>query len=748
MTISGYVDQIIFRNEDNGYTVLALSSSGQDEGNEITCKGNMPGVEAGMTLECQGDYEVHPVYGTQFHVQLFEEILPQDEEGIMKYLSSGTIKGIGETIARRITAEFGADSLRVIEEEPERLETIKGISAEKARSIGVQVAEKKAARESVMLLQKYNIGGVTASRLIEKYGAELKTVLITDPWRMAGEVEGVGFRTADAIAKRTGVQMDSASRIKSGILYTLSEALREGHCLIKKDEMLSKAGDLLACGEGESISPGELQNCADELTISGSIVVKRRGNDNLVWLKSAYMAEQECARRLRQLSGAVDKLDMPDWGSEDEFSQLDQEQRNAVQNVMERGVNIITGGPGTGKTTTIKAIVAAMASHGAKTVLAAPTGRAAKRMEQASGMAASTIHRLLEVQAQSIDDPGKRMSGAPVFQRNEENPLEADCIIVDEAGMLDIFLMRDLLRAIPEGSRLVISGDRDQLPSVGPGQVLRDIISSGVFPVSSLSTIHRQDDGSGIVDAAHRINKGLLPDLSNKGKDFFFMPRDDYRVIYKHMVEMITDKLPAYLNVTSGDIQVLTPMKKGPLGSVELSAVLQRMLNPPSPEKEEIERNGSLLREGDRVMQIRNDYSIEWEVVGKYNVVVDSGTGIYNGDIGIIREIDRVTGVVTVEFDEGRRVRYEKENLSNIELAYALTVHKSQGSEYPAVIIPVMPGPAPLMNRNLIYTAVTRAQRMVVMMGKKNTLEQMIENDRPALRNTGLSDALSVEIPI
>ncbi|MBQ7556834.1 MAG: ATP-dependent RecD-like DNA helicase [Lachnospiraceae bacterium] len=761
MTIKGIVDQIIYRNEDNGYTVLALSivgsepcagvpaseslpGFGEDE-DEITCTGSMRDVSEGETLECTGEESIHPVYGLQFRVASFKVIPPDDIEGIIRYLGSGAVKGVGEVMARRIVKKFGMDSLRVIEEEPEKLSAIEGIGPKKARAIGVQVAEKRALRESVMLLQKFGISGKTASKLMDHYGNELRNVLMTDPWRMAGEVEGIGFRTADSLAVRSGVRMDSVSRLRSGLLFVLTESLMSGHCLMSRDRLLDRALELLTEGQDGLIDMEMLSRALDDLTIDGRIILKGTGTDARVWLRYVRMAELECAAGLRKLSDSADSLTLPEAFDDKDMERLDEEQRKAVKSVLEKGVTVITGGPGTGKTTVIRTVISALNFMGLKTSLAAPTGRAAKRMEQASGVQASTIHRLLEVQADGKEDDLRE--SLPRFMRNAENPLEANCVIVDEAGMIDIFLLRDLLRAISPGTRLVICGDRDQLPSVGPGQVLRDIISSGAVPVISLTNIHRQGEGSGIVKAAFNINKGLMPDLTNKGRDFFFLPRDDYRAIYKHMVLMITEKLPPYLGVRPSDIQVLTPMKKGTFGSKELSAMLQKILNPPSRGKAELKREEDVLRVGDRVMQTRNDYSLEWNVYGKYGVVIDRGTGIFNGDTGIISDIDLKEGRVTVVFEEGgapgRVVDYDTSELKDLELSYAMTVHKSQGSEYPAVIMPVMPGPAPLMSRNLLYTAVTRAERMVVLMGDVNTLRRMTENADPALRMTGLSEALS-----
>ena len=707
-----------------------------DSGEE-TVVGNFGPVSEGEMLQIEGEYTLHPVYGKQFRMRSYSETRPDDESAIIRYLGSGIIKGIGPTLAGRIVAEFGRDTFDVLEYQPERLAKIKGINIKKAREIAIIVSEKRGYRDALLFLGKYGIGNELAIRIFNYYHDEVYEVLKENPYRLAEDIRGIGFKTADSIAMELGIAADSDYRIRSGILYALSLGTAQGHMYLPLEELTGYCAELLSVPE-DSIRP-EISN----LAMDRKIVIK----EDAVYSAVNYHSEQSCAGMLRTLAvslipdsfarGAL--LREIDRLSERIGSGLDDRQKEAVAEAVGSGVSVITGGPGTGKTTTIKTIIAFFEEKGKDVLLAAPTGRAAKRMTEATGYEAKTIHRLLEVGPGAEDDA----SGA-VFERNEDNPLEADAIIVDEMSMVDIYIFRALLKAVTKGTRLVLVGDSNQLPSVGPGQVLRDLIESGCFPVTRLERIYRQEGSGDIVLNAHRINKGEALSIDNgKSRDFFLLERDDTDRILANMVELISEKLPGYVGEDAIDIQVLTPARKGRLGVSGLNAYLQERLNPASASKQEHMYGENLFREGDKVMQIRNNYKIGWTVVGAHGIAVDAGMGVFNGDMGRIIEIDNRGGLLTVEFDDGHRVEYPFSELDELELAYAITVHKSQGSEYGAVIMPLMDGPRQLMNRNLLYTGVTRAQKCLVILGSSEKVAQMITNDRENLRYTGLKERIS-----
>ena len=732
-TIEGYVDHIIFQNRDNGYTVACLVSQGE----EITCVGKFRFLSEGETIRARGTYTRHPSYGRQFSVDSYESVIPQDSLAMERYLGSGAIKGIGAALAARIVRKFGDDTLRIIEEEPERLAEVKGISERKAREIADQVEEKADMRKAMMFLQQYGITQTLGMKIYRQYGQEMYGVLKENPYKMAEDIPGVGFKIADEIAARIGIHTDSDYRIRSGILYILLQASGEGHVYLPKEVLLKRARDLLG------VEQEYMEKHLMDLSIERKIVIreiKREGApvQTAVYAASYYQVELHVAQMLHTLNlqdtvkedVLEEKIERIQRGTGVE---LDEKQKEAVREAVKNGLLIITGGPGTGKTTTINAIIRYFEMEDLDICLAAPTGRAAKRMTETTGYEAKTIHRLLELSG------GPEQAQENVrFERNAQNPLEADVIIIDEMSMVDIFLMHALLSAVVSGTRLILVGDVNQLPSVGPGSVLKDIISSGCFPVVELVKIFRQASQSDIVVNAHKINQGIPVVLDNKSRDFFFLKRYDANVIISIVITLIQKKLPKYVEASPYEIQVLTPMRKGLLGVERLNSILQQYLNPPEREKKEKEHGQGVFREGDKVMQIKNNYQLEWEIRGNYGIPVEKGVGVFNGDTGIIREINSFAEMMTVEFDEKRFVEYSFKQLDELELAYAITIHKAQGSEYPAVVIPLLQGPRMLMNRNLLYTAVTRARKCVTLVGDEKTFYDMENNRMEQDRYTAL----------
>lgn len=733
--ITGYVDHIVYQNSDNGYTVMALVA----EGEEVTCVGMCKGLGQGENISAEGEYIEHPVYGRQFKIQTYETVAPTDRAGMERYLGSGAIRGVGEALAARIVKKFGDDTFRIIEEEPERLVEVKGISERKAQEIAVQMEEKKDLREALVYLQQYGISNTLAVKIYNTYGMEMYSVMRENPYRLAEDVSGVGFRIADEIAGRIGIHTDSDYRIRSGILYTLLQAVGEGHCFLPLELLLRRASELLGVSE-ENIRPQ-----VDNLIMDRKLVAK----GDAVFAAAYYYAELNCANMLRNLNIPMleaENLPAQDMAirkrlermAENLSMELDELQLKAVEESIKNGLFILSGGPGTGKTTIINMIIRYFESEGMDIFLAAPTGRAAKRMTEATGFEAKTIHRLLELNSALSDDDTRRAN----FERNQENPLEADVVIIDEMSMVDIQLFQALLKAILPGTRLILVGDVDQLPSVGPGQVLRDLMNSEAFPMVTLEKIFRQAGESDIVVNAHRINKGEQIALDNKSRDFFLLERNDVNVIYKHMIQLIREMLPKYVNATPFDIQVLTPMRKGSLGCETLNGILQRYLNPADPHKKEHSYGNTVFREGDKVMQIKNNYQLEWEIVGRYNIPIDKGMGVFNGDMGRVLEINETMSTLLVEFDDGRRVNYPFSGLEELELSYAITIHKSQGSEYPAVILPLLGGPRMLFNRNLLYTGITRARNCVTILGSSETVRNMIDNVSENRRYTALESRI------
>ena len=731
-TVTGYVGHIVFRNEENGYTVFHLEN---DDG-EVTCVGNFNFINEGEMLELTGEYVNHNVYGTQLKVASHVVKEPEDLVSIERYLGSGAVKGVGAALAGRIVRKFKEDTFRIIEEEPERLAEVKGISERKAREIAEQVEGKKDMRKAMIYLQKYGISTRLAAKIYQYYGMRVYKVLEENPYQLADNIEGVGFKTADEIAARIGIHTDSDYRIKSGLFYTLQQAVGEGHIYLPEEVLVRRAGELLGV-EIRDISKHVMDLCIEKKT-----VMKEGGDGLRIYPAHYYYLELNAAKMLHDLN--ID-CEMPEdmmerrlrKVEETEQIELDAMQHKAVIESIKHGLLVLTGGPGTGKTTTINTMIRFFDSEGMSILLAAPTGRAAKRMTEATGYEAQTIHRLLEVNVnpEETDSVGG-------FMRNRQNPLEADVIIIDEMSMVDLPLMHALLSAVVPGTRLVLVGDVDQLPSVGPGSVLKDIITSECFPVVTLTRIFRQAGESDIVVNAHKINAGEPVVLDNKSRDFFFLRRQDADTIIGVAIMLIQKKLPRYVGAQPSEIQVMTPTRKGLLGVERLNTILQRYLNPQDPKKAEQEINGRLFREGDKVMQIKNNYQLEWEVTTKFGLTVDKGVGVFNGDMGVIREINQYTENIEVEFDEGRRVKYGFDAVEELELAYAITVHKSQGSEYPAVIIPLLQGPRLLYNRNLLYTAVTRAKKCLTIIGSDTVFQEMIQNKNEQARYTSLAERI------
>ncbi|MEF9941666.1 MAG: ATP-dependent RecD-like DNA helicase [Lachnospiraceae bacterium] len=730
--VIGYVEHIVYRNEDNGYTVFNLSKKDGD----LTCVGTFLYIGEGELLELSGNYTEHITYGTQLQVVSHEVKEPEDIISIERYLGSGAVKGLGVALAGRIVRKFKEDTFRIIEEEPERLAEVKGISERKAREIAEQVEEKKDMRKAMIYLQKYGISTALAVKIYQHYGQSVYRVLEENPYQVADHVPGVGFKTADEIASKIGIHTDSDFRIRSGIFYTLLQSISEGHVYLPQEKLLYRAGILL------EVKIDDIQKYLMDLSIEKKIVLKQVDDEVRVYAARYYYLELNVAKMLHDLNI---RYDIPDIAIEQRLRRieentelsLDEMQRTAVRESVKQGILVVTGGPGTGKTTTINAMIRYFESEGMDIYLAAPTGRAAKRMTEATGYEAQTIHRLLEMSGNPEDDAD--VNG---FQRNEENPLEADAIIIDEMSMVDLPLMHALLQAITVGTHLVLVGDRNQLPSVGPGSILKDMIDSHCFPVVTLTKIFRQASESDIVVNAHKINRGEQVVLDNKSKDFFFLKRQDANTIISVIITLLQKKLPKYVDATTYEIQVLTPMRKGLLGVERLNGILQEYLNPPNLKKKEKQYGDRIFREGDKVMQIKNNYQLEWEVATPHGMVIDKGLGVFNGDMGIISEINTYSETLEVEYEEKRKITYPFKLLDELELAYAITIHKAQGSEYPAVVIPLLAGPRQLYHRNLLYTAVTRAKRCVTLVGSDETFQEMIHNTNEQNRYTSLSERI------
>ena len=715
MRLEGYVEHIIYRNAENGYSVLNLMA---DE-NEITVVGVFSYIGEGELVELEGDYTEHPMYGQQFKAERFEVKTPKDALAMERYLASGAVKGVGAALAARIVRRFGAKTFEIMEREPERLSEVKGISDRKAREIAEQMEEKRDLRDAMVFLQEYGISMNLAVKIYQQYGQEIYRIIKENPYRLADDIAGVGFRTADEIAKRVGIREDSDFRIRSGILYTLLNASAEGHTCIPEQMLLNRTVELLG------VPPESVERHVSDLSIDRKLIRKAlpdsRGQETVfVYAASYYYAELSIAAMLYHLNLSMDETDAVIDTRISKIEKatkttLDDHQREAVAEAVRNGLLILTGGPGTGKTTTINAMIHYFEAENLSIFLAAPTGRAAKRMTEATGLEAKTIHRLLEC---------KPPEG---YQKNEDNPLEGDVLIIDECSMIDMILMNALLKAIPEGMRLILVGDIDQLPSVGAGNVLRDIIDSGVFPVVRLTRIFRQAQSSRIIMNAHRINEGLMPDLFNgKTTDFFFTEKEDPEEAVAEIVNLVQTKLSRYYQTPSSQIQVLTPMQKGVVGATNLNLALQAALNPTG---DGLRRSGYIFRVNDKVMQIRNNYDKE----------------IFNGDIGIVASVDIQGRTLQVDFD-GHLIEYDASELDELVHAYATTIHKAQGSEYPIVVMPVLMNHYVMLQRNLIYTGITRAKKILVLVGTKKAISYAVHHVTVNRRNTLLKERLQGEI--
>ena len=729
----GRLAEIIFRNEENYYTVAVIEND--EEMEQYIAVGNIPTAKCGMTFLFRGEWKTHPSYGEQFAFFDCTEEVPKNEAGIKEFLASGVIRGIGPKMAEAIVRKFGEETLDIIEREPNRLTEVDGIGEAKAHVIIEGYRAHREFAEISVFFAGYGISASYAMRMYKIYGADTVRAVMENPYRLITEIRGIGFRQADEIAEKLGIEKDSEYRLTSGIRYLLGRYASGGNTYVPLGRFCEEAAQML------DVPAADIRDMAEQLTIDGFVRIEESGGGSSIYLTSYFEAENNVARRLfafhqAQVKPVKSDVDGLIRASENSTGiRLSENQYEAVRSCAGNGVCVITGGPGTGKTTIINTIIDVFETCGFTVAIAAPTGRAAKRISETSGRSAVTIHRLLEYYYSEDSDSMN-------FGKNEENPLEEDVIIIDEMSMVDISLIHSLLKAVNVGTRLILVGDVNQLPSVGPGNVLRDMIASEAFPVVKLTKIFRQAAQSDIIVNAHKINDGEVVPLNKKSRDFLFIRRDYPADIVKDMMVLVQDKLPNYVHAEMSDIQIMTPMRKGALGVEALNKQLQEKFNPPAPNKQEKESGGTIFRVGDKVMQIKNNYQIEWEVRNRYGIPVDKGEGVFNGDTGIIRSINSFAETMEVEFDERRMVEYSFKQLEELELAYAITIHKSQGSEYPAVVIPVHSGPRMLMTRNLIYTAVTRAKSCVCLVGIPEVFQAMVDNEVEQKRYSGLKDRI------
>ena len=721
----GTIAEIIFHNDENGYTVAVFET----ELEAFTIVGNLPSAAAGRNYIVRGEFTVHPSYGEQFSVREFEEVMPSTKDGIREFLASGAMKGIGRKTAAAIVSKFGTDTLRVIEEEPGRLTEVSGIGPKTAEKIAAAFSQQREFANITMYLQQFGITANYAMKLYQVYGADTIREIEENPYQLVEDIFGIGFKKADKIAERMGISQDDPHRIKSGIRFTLAYFAGEGNTYLPENLLCEKAGQLL------DLPIEQIREMLTEMAFTGDIHMENLDGRLAVFLMPYYMAEQNVCKclvnlnsaHLKPLQGDMQSLIIRTENTTGIF--LSENQKHAVTTSLNMGVSVITGGPGTGKTTIINTMINLLEASGLKTAIAAPTGRAAKRITETSGHYASTIHRLLEYYFSESENLMR-------FGKTKEDPLDFDAVIVDEASMIDLMLMNGLVSAIRPGTRLIIVGDADQLPSVGAGNVLRDIIDSEYIYCTKLTEIFRQAKESMIVVNAHRINHGEYPGCNAKDKDFFLLRRSSEKDMLATIKELCMVRLPDFYTDISAtaDIQILTPVRKGLLGSINLNKELQEVLNPPNPGAEEKVFGERTFREGDKVMQIKNNYQLKWKNIEDFT----EGEGVFNGDVGFIQKVDREFNEVTVIYDDVKYVTYNFNQLDELELAYAVTVHKSQGSEFPIIIMPVSWFPPMLATRNLLYTAVTRGKRAVVLVGSENKLHAMVDNNRISERFSGL----------
>ncbi len=771
MIREGYIEKIKYKSDETGYCVMYVEGK---EGEEIFV-GTLPGASEGLYVIAEGEYVNHPQYDIQFNFTSYEIRMPKDTLGMERYLGSGIIKGIGAVLAKKIVKKFKDDTLRIMEEEPERLAEISGISERKAQQIAKSYLEKKEFQEVAIFLSGYGISVNMAIRIYNAYGNKVYDILRTNPYKLAEDINGIGFRMADDIARRMGIAQDSEFRLRSALLYALNTAGGEGHMYLPKPILLRRCveltrgstndvegiygqstfgyaeySDVASAGFAYEQTVELLEQQLMDLLIAGKIVIKQIDEEDAIYLASNYYVELNSARLLTDLQLRYEmnpaELDREIQAIEkEEGLTLDELQTTAVKSAIEAGVAVITGGPGTGKTTIINVIIKYFSKHGMEIKLCAPTGRAAKRMTESTGWPAQTIHRLLEINGAMEEDGRNPDNHGMHFSRNADNPLECDAIIVDEMSMVDAYIFYALVQAVPYGTRLIFVGDVNQLPSVGAGNVLKDIINSGCFPVTTLNKIFRQEDGSDIVFNAHKIQRGEHLILTNKSRDFFFIPQRTAAQIVEEVQTLTLKNLPDYYGLSPQEIQILCPMRKYEVGVENMNQKLQSRLNPKASNKPEHVRGDVVFRKGDKVMQIKNNYQQEWKIYGASKTgngkgyVIDEGVGVFNGDMGVITEISDYDEEITILFDDGRESVYNYKELDQLEHAFAVTIHKSQGSEYPAVIIPLLGGNRKLMNRNLIYTAITRARQLVIIVGDVNLVNQMIDNSEEQKRYTSLA---------
>ena len=725
MELTGTVKAIIYRSEDTGFTVLELTD---ETGEDMTAIGEMPLAGVGERVELTGQWTEHKTYGRQFRAETCKTLAPATLTALKNYLASGLIKGVGESTAQAIVQTFGMETLDVLEKEPARLAEVPGIGQIRAQTIGASYGAQLGLRDIMLGLQKYGVTIGQAMKLYKIYGELCLAKIEENPYRLIDDVEGIGFKTADAIARNGGVEPDAPYRLRAGLKYTLQWARQEGHTYLPREKLVEVAAGLLQA----DIAP--VERTLTELLLEGQLIQEQLPGEDGIFLPGMFRTEQDCALRLLRLQGQS-ALDNPFFRPKAQIARLEQQlditlapaQRQAVELALKAGALVITGGPGTGKTTILRFVITLLEEMGTEYALCAPTGRAAKRMGEATGRDASTIHRLLEY---SYGEGG--------FGRNAENTLLADVVIVDEMSMVDVPLMAALLRALAPGTRLIMVGDSDQLPSVGPGNVLRDMVDSGQIPVVRLTEIFRQSGRSAIVTNAHRINEGQMPILEGL-EDFGFEPMEEQETVIRRLIALNSGKA-AKLGAQEPlqDIQVLAPMKKGPLGVYNLNKRLQEALNPPAHKKKERKYGDVVFREGDKVMQIKNDYRLAWTRSLPHQPP-EMGEGVYNGDLGTIMSIDLYDQTLEVLFDDGRSAVYAFSMLEELELAYCISIHKSQGSEFPIVLLPLLGGPPMLLNRNLLYTAVTRARHMVYILGRQSCIQQMVRNNQVKRRYSGLA---------